>query len=267
MALNGNASKGRPCSPAAPKGGYPLHAPVRETGRTPMRLTSPRCADPGPHSWDATADPDAPPDSRSRSRPSASRKGPLPAAAPGLFSGGASDARSPGRRCASSSRWTRRAAPEPERRGSTFRWSAWQTHRNGNTNPRSQAAARPCGTAHVSYGTQHLDGSRRRPAGSTIKRRGGRVTTKEFLHRWRGAIAVIVLFLIVATVTSGNRSSSPDTSVADKARYDNTLATCEQSTQFTLGYGAWVVAVNHCLAHAFGVSYADAKKIHDANSR
>jgi len=96
---------------------------------------------------------------------------------------------------------------------------------------------------------------------------GGRVTTKEFLHRWRGAIAVIVLFLIVATVTSGNRSSSPDTSVADKARYDNTLATCEQSTQFTLGYGAWVVAVNHCLAHAFGVSYADAKKIHDANSR
>jgi len=72
-----------------------------------------------------------------------------------------------------SSRWTRRAAPEPERRGSTFRWSAWQTHRNGNTNPRSQAAARPCGTAHVSYGTQHLDGSRRRPAGSTIKRRGG----------------------------------------------------------------------------------------------
>jgi len=105
------------------------------------------------------------------------------------------------------------------------------------------------------------------PRGLRSSAVGGRVTTKEFLHRWRGAIAVIVLFLIVATVTSGNRSSSPDTSVADKARYDNTLATCEQSTQFTLGYGAWVVAVNHCLAHAFGVSYADAKKIHDANSR
>jgi hypothetical protein len=95
------------------------HLMISPTGRTPMRLTSPRCADPRPRSWDATADPDAPPDSRSRSRPSASRKGPLPAATPGLFSGGASDPAARVAAVPTSSRWTRRAAPGPGRRGST----------------------------------------------------------------------------------------------------------------------------------------------------